>query len=132
MCRERRFPGTMSGWSCRCRMLVRGVAGDGDSAAGFAVPGRDAMAPPELAGDAPVVDVGHPVEVDLFVHLRGEVDGGVCAFDCVDCIFCDAVAASVGGLVDGDEPLHGEARLDDDTGALREADGVGVVFDGVE
>src|SRR5260370_862245 len=42
------------------------------------------------------------------------------------------VAAGVGGLVDGEEPLQREARLDDDTGALAEADGVGVVFDGFE
>ncbi len=41
----------------------------------------------------------------------------------------DAVAAGVGRFVDGEEPLLGEARLDDDAGALREADGVGVVFD---
>ena len=68
------------------------VARDGDSAAGFAVPGGDAVAPPELAGDAPVVDVGHPLEVDLFVHLRGEVDGwffAVDRFDCVDGVLRD-------------------------------------------
>ena len=41
----------------------------------------------------------------------------------------DAVAAGVGCLVDGEEPLEGEARLDDDAGALAEADGVGVVLD---
>ncbi len=109
-----------------------GFAGDGDAAAGFAVPCGDAMAPPELAGDAPVVEVVHPFEIDLFVHLGREVDGGVFAFDGVDGVSGDALAAGVGCLVDGEEPLHGETRLDDDAGALREADGVGVVFDGDE
>ena len=60
--------------------------------------------------------------VKLMCPLRDGVDG----------VLCDGVAAGVGGFVDGEEPLHGEARLDDDAGALREADGVGVVFDGVE
>ncbi len=47
--------------------------------------------------------------------------------------FCAMVLPPVLGLfVDGEEPLHGEARLDDDAGALREADGVGVVLDGFE
>ena len=41
------------------------LAGDGDGVAGGAVPGGDAVAPPELAGDAPVVDVGHPLHVGL-------------------------------------------------------------------
>ena len=50
-----------------------GGAGDGDVLVG-AVPGGDAVSPPELAGDAPVVDVGHPLVVGLFVHLGR--DGG--------------------------------------------------------
>ena len=49
-------------------------ARDGDFAAGRAVPGGDAMAPPELAGDAPVVDVRHPLDVGLAVLLGGELD----------------------------------------------------------
>ncbi len=52
--------------------------------------------------------------------------------DGVDGVLRDGVAAGVGGFVDGEEPLQGEARLDDDAGALAEADGVGVVFDGFE
>ncbi len=39
-----------------------------------AVPDRDLMAPPELAGDAPRADVLHPVEVDLGPALRVEAD----------------------------------------------------------
>ena len=38
------------------------------------MPGGNAVAPPELAGDAPVVDVGHPLHVGLAVHVGGELD----------------------------------------------------------
>ena len=65
----------------------------------FAVPCGDAMAPPELAGDAPVVDVGHPLEVDLFVHLRGEVDGGLCAVATASMAFCAMVLPPVLGVL---------------------------------
>ena len=37
-----------------------------------AVPGRDAVAPPQLPADVPVVDVLHPVEEDLLEALRHE------------------------------------------------------------
>ncbi len=37
-----------------------------------------------------------------------------------------------GNFVDGEEPLQGEARLDDGAGALRECDGQVVVLDGDE
>ena len=43
-----------------------------------------------------------------------------------------APTAASWGFVDGEEPLHGEARLDDGAGALREGDGVLVVLDGDE
>ena len=36
------------------------------------VPGRDPMAPPELARDAPGLDVFHPLEIGLFPVLRHE------------------------------------------------------------
>ena len=42
------------------------------------------------------------------------------------------IAAGVRRFVDGEEPLHGEARLDDGLAARRTADGEGVVFDGDE
>ncbi len=81
------------------------------------------------------MDVGHPLEVDLFVHLWREVDCGFFAvdgFDGFDGVLRDGFAAGVGGFVDGEEPLEREARLDDYAGALAEADGEGVVFDGFE
>ena len=110
-------------------------AGDVDLAAGAAVPGGDAMAPPELAGDAPVVDVGHPLVVGLGVHLGGELDGPCRvggAADGGDGVGGDGVAAGVGLLVDGEEPLHGEARLNHGAGALRDGKGERVVLDGDE
>ena len=39
-----------------------------------AVPGRDAMAPPLLAADAPVLDVAHPSEVGVFILLGDELN----------------------------------------------------------
>src|SRR5439155_25599439 len=79
-------------------------AGDGDGATGFAVPCGDAVAPPQLPRDAPVVDVVHPLEVDFFVHLRREVD--VFFGDGADGVLRDGVAAGVGSFVDGEEPLQ--------------------------
>ena len=45
--------------------LLRIGAGDGDLAAVVAVPCGDPVSPPELTGNAPVVDVLHPVHIDL-------------------------------------------------------------------
>src|SRR3990170_5780078 len=39
-----------------------------------AVPDGDAVAPPELAADAPVPEVLHPVEIDLDEVLRDDAD----------------------------------------------------------
>src|ERR1039458_7900911 len=50
---------------------------NGDAGAGGAVPGRDAVAPPELPRDAPVMDVFHPLQVDRLVVLRSEADASV-------------------------------------------------------
>ena len=53
---------------------LRVLPGAGHLAAVGAVPHRDLVAPPELAGDAPVVDVLHPVQVGLGEPLRDELD----------------------------------------------------------
>ncbi len=79
------------------------TAGDGDLLARAAVPCGNAVAPPELARNAPVVDVAHPLEVGLRVHLRGELN--VALADGGDGLVCERL--------DPDEPLLGEARLDD-------------------
>ena len=85
------------------------------------------MAPPELAGDAPVVDVLHPVEVGLLVLLGGEADGLVAVG-----VGLDGGDGLGGQRLDLDEPLGGEARLDDGLAAVAMADVVGVVLDGAE
>ena len=57
-----------------CRTSGRSVGrflGDDHLAAVVAVPGRDTVAPPELTGDAPVLDVLHPVKIDLVQSARG-------------------------------------------------------------
>src|ERR1019366_9003683 len=38
----------------------------------FGIPNRDAMSPPKLAADAPVLDVAHPMVVNLRPALRME------------------------------------------------------------
>jgi hypothetical protein len=53
------------------RRLERGRSGDKHLAV-RAVPGRDLMAPPQLARDAPGLDVLHPLEIGLFPVLRHE------------------------------------------------------------
>ena len=50
------------------------LPGDIDVAALVAVPGGDLVAPPKLTGDAPVVDVLHPVGVGLGEALGDELD----------------------------------------------------------
>ena len=106
------------------------LAGDGDLGAVTAVPCRDAMAPPELARDAPVVDVLHPLVVGLAVLVGRELD--VALVDGLDGLGCDAVAAAGGTLVHADEPLLRQPRFDDVLGAVAEADGVLVILDGDE
>ena len=99
-------------------------AGDGDLAARVAVPGGDAMAPPQLTADAPVVYVLHPVEKGLLVLLGSEADGFL------------AVGPGLHGgdgfvrqRLNLDEPLRGKARLDHSFAAVAVADVVGVVLD---
>ena len=57
------------------------VGSDADNVAVGAVEDGDAVAPPQLAGDAPVVHVIDPFEVAGFGALR--VDGGVAFADSV-------------------------------------------------
>ena len=79
------------------------------------------MAPPELARDAPVVDVAHPLVVGLAVLLGREAD--VAFVDRGDGLFRERLNL--------DEPLGGQARLDHGLAAVALADGVGVVLDGI-
>ena len=99
-------------------LAPRLVLGDEDLAVG-PVPGGDLMAPPELARDAPGLDVLHPVEVGLLPVLRHE--HGAAALDRVD-----------GGLRQLPRvhvPLVGQERLDDDVRAVAMRHGVDVRLD---
>ena len=79
----------------------------------LAIPDRDAVAPPELAADAPILDVLEPVEVGLRPAFRVELD--------------DARSDGALGFVDlrvADEPLFAETRFDRHIGAFGVAHGV--------
>ena len=95
---------------------------DDQLAAVAAGPGRDAVPPPDLAGDAPVADVVHPA-------VKGVVPGpGVDP----DPSLAHRRHRLVGQGPDRDEPLHRSRRLDDRLAAVAEADGMVVVLDLVE
>ena len=103
--------GVARGLGLRARLVL--AARDEDLAA-VAVPGRDLVAPPELARDRPVLDVLHPLVVGVD-PLRGiELDRA--GLDRVDRLAGDARAVAA-GLGHRHEPLVGEHRLDDLAGA---------------
>ncbi len=100
---------------------LRWLFGD-DWVEGFAViapPGGNAMAPPELARDAPVLNIAHPREVGIFPSLREEL--GLLAFDRLDCLTGERLALGI-ELVDREEPLIGEHRLNDGVAARADPD----------
>ena len=74
------------------------------------IPDGDAVAPPKLAGNAPVLDVAEPVVVDLFPAVGKEADQPI----------LDR-GTGLGGLRILQEPLLAEAWLDRDVGPLAEA-----------
>ena len=86
-----------------------------EDAAVARVPGRDLVAPPELAADAPVLDVVHPVVVGVDPLLGHEAH--LAAGHRVDRLGGDALAVAT-RLGHGDEPLLREHRLDDLAGAF--------------
>ena len=91
-----------------------------DLAALLAVPRRDAVAPPELARDAPVAYVLHPLIVDVRPLLGDELYlSGLHRGD-----------ARVSKRARADEPLLGEVRLHDGVAAVAVSDGVAEVLDG--
>src|SRR5512143_743892 len=87
-------------------------------AAAVAVPGRDAVAPPDLARDAPILDVPHPVEIGVLPALGAEPDLAV--------LHC--LAGGGGERRRLHEPLRGEIGLDDGLAAIALPDGVAVVL----
>ena len=77
-----------------------------------AVPGRDSMAPPQLAADVPVAHLGQPVLPDLDEALRQDLGlAGARGFE-----------GGGGERRDADEPLGLEPRLHDVVGALAAPD----------
>src|SRR6185436_18688988 len=80
--------------------------------AGSTRPGRNAVAPPELAADDPVPDVPHPLEVGLAPALRHEDDAAV----------LHRLDGGLGQRLDLDEPLAGQPRLHHRSAALAVAE----------
>ena len=67
----------------------------------FVVPCRNPVPPPELAANAPVLDVAHPTEIHVFVLLRYELNRAI--FDSGNRFFRQRFGRNV--------PLVGEPRL---------------------
>ena len=82
------------------------------------VVGRNALPPPQLARDTPVLDVLHPVAVDIPVLLRHETY--LVVEHCPQSRF--------GNLLHRHEPLHRQFRFDGHARTLRIAHVVGVCF----
>ena len=84
------------------------------------VPGRNPVAPPELARDAPVLDVAHPFEIGLVPVGRHELDTPV----------LDRLDRRFGKRLGVHEPLVGEHRLDHVARAVAVGLHDRLVFDG--
>ncbi len=95
------------------------LAGHGHPAALVAVPCGNPVPPPELAADAPVADVLHPLEVDLLPPPRHEPDPPV----------THRLEGRFGQRFHPQEPLGGEIGLDGHLGPLAIADRVNVLLD---
>jgi hypothetical protein len=91
------------------------------AAAVVTVPDRDAVPPPQLAGDAPVFDVLQPVEIDLLEAFGDDADAPV----------AHGLQGGFGERFDADEPLLRDHRLDDFAAALgtRHVEGVWLFLD---
>src|SRR5262249_2419166 len=85
------------------------------------IPNRDAMPPPQLTADTPILDVLQPVVISLFKTLRHDLDAPI----------TDHIQAGFRKGFNFDEPLLGDHRLDDFTTALRTWNGraIGLGFD---
>lgn len=91
-------------------------------AAVVAVPDRDLMAPPELAADAPVVDIFQPMVVNLDETIRDEFRVAI----------FDGLKGGFGQRFHLDEPLLGDEGFDRRLAARAMADGMGQFFDMIE
>ena len=84
----------------------------------IAVPRRDLVAPPELAGNAPVVHILHPVIIGLAEALGHELDAPV----------AHGLDGGLGQRLHLDEPLGARHRLDRRAAAVARADVVIIGF----
>ena len=98
-----------------------GGRGDDESALGQ-IPRRDALPPPQLTRDAPVLDVLHPVAVGVLVLFGDEAD----------LVLHDGLRGGLGQLLHREEPLHRELRFDGHARTLRVSDVVRVGLDLLE
>src|SRR5688500_13298732 len=83
-----------------------------------AIPDRDAMSPPQLAADTPILYILEPVEIGLFETFRHDLDAPV--FHSGKTRICKRL--------DLHEPLGRDHRLDDLSAALCARDGGAVGF----
>ncbi len=105
----------------RPRLRARFLFGARDIAvAGLVVPGRDLMSPPQLARDAPVLDIGQPLVVGADPVFGDQAD--LAALHGIERDLGDRAAGVEGALgrrlAHRDEPLVGQHRLDHATRAL--------------
>ncbi len=93
--------------------LRRILSRNNDLVASRTVPRRNAMSPPQLPRDAPVMDVLHPVQVRLPVVLRRELDVA----------FLHRCDGLVRQRLDLHEPLRRKSRLNHGLAAVAVAHG---------
>ena len=106
------LPG-VTGFVCQLARLV-GITRNEHFTVG-AVPRRNLVAPPQLARDAPILDIVQPLVVGVDPVLGVELDlAGAHAFQC---LLGDGFAFRA-RLAHRDEPLVGEHRLDHHAGAV--------------
>src|SRR5215217_1514436 len=83
-----------------------------------AIPNRDAMTPPQLTADAPILDILQPVVIGLLESFGDDLDAAVLySFEC-----------GFGQRLDGHKPLGGDHRLDDLSTPLAARDGCSIGF----
>ena len=83
------------------------------------MPDGNAVAPPELARDAPVANIFEPLQQDGALIVGDDLDQSV----------ENDFGGGLGERLHFQEPLRGDARLDDGFAAVAGADGVSVLGD---
>ena len=101
------------------RAFIRLAGGDDDFAALVAVVRRDPVPPPDLSGNAPVVNVLEPVQIGLVKSIGHEAQ--LALFNRLD--------GRPGQFVHADEPLFLDHRLDRRLAAVMRADSVLMLLD---